>query len=201
MIRPAARILAMLVASVAVAAGHVQYRGLSWKTDVAALERRQELRGQVAERHAELRETVGVSLEEFQDLIVAGAVVIDARPRSEFVKRHLAIDSYPPVLNIEPHEVDLHLERLYQLQGQPIVIYCTSGDCELGEELYLALEPFGFTDMTIYFPGWEGILAAGWPTTAGPDTWTGYDDLYADPLPEDMPLDSDGAAGPDEDGE
>lgn len=173
--RSACRILALLLLSAAAAAVHVPLRGLSWKPDVAAIEKKQVLRSHVNERHAELRRTVGIDLDAFKELIDAGAVVIDARPRSDYEKQHLSISSYPPVLNVEPEHVDQNLDRLYQLQGQPIVLYCTAPDCELAEELYVAMESFGLSGMKIYFPGWEGILAAGLPTESGPDEWTGYE--------------------------
>lgn len=168
------RTLAILAAALAAAGVYVQARGLSWRTDVDALARKLERRAQVGNRRAELRASAGVSLEQFRALIDAGAVVIDARPRTEFEKGHLSIPSFPPVLNVEPDQVDQHLERLFQLQGQPIVLYCTSETCDLAEELYIALEALGFTDMKIYFGGWEGLLAAGMPTESGPDEWAGY---------------------------
>lgn len=192
------RILALLLLSAAAAAVHVPIRGLSWKPDVAAIEKKQELRSHVNERHAELRRTVGIDLDAFKELIDAGAVVIDARPRSDFEKQHLSIPSYPPVLNVEPEHVDRNLDRLYQLQGQPIVLYCTASDCELAEELYVAMESFGLSGMKIYFPGWEGILAAGLPTENGPDEWIGYEpaDDQGDPAGAETSEfdDSDGAA-------
>jgi hypothetical protein len=64
-------------------------------------------------------------------------------------------------------------------QGQPILIYCTSDTCELGEELYLQLEKNGFFEMKIYFPGWEGLAKAGAKPASGPDTWTTADSLAA----------------------
>lgn len=173
--RSAYRILALLLLSAAAAAVHVPIRGLSWKPDVSAIEKKQGLRSHVNERHAELRRTVGIDLDAFIELIDAGAVVIDARPRSEFEKQHLSISSYPPVLNVEPEHIERNLDRLFQLQGQPIVLYCTAPDCELAEELYVAMESFGLSGMKIYFPGWEGILAAGLPTESGPDEWSGYE--------------------------
>ncbi len=196
MIRLGSQIAGILLASVVLATVHAAARGLSWTTDAAALEKKLERGDAVQQRHAELRATVGVTLEEFVSLIDAGAVVIDARPREEFEKAHLSIESYPPVLNVEPERIDQHLERLFSLQGQTIVLYCTSLTCELAEELYIAMESYGFSGMKIYFDGWEGIVEAQLPTASGPDVWTGYEsELGGQALGEDAALAPDGVDG------
>ncbi|MBW7905004.1 MAG: rhodanese-like domain-containing protein [Phycisphaerae bacterium] len=169
------RIAVILVASSAVGAGVAQWRGLPWIPDRAEIERKDA----AAERSAALRARHGVDLATFRDLIASGAIVIDARPAGEFEKGHLLIESYPPVLNVDAERAAYQRDRLEQLHGQPIVIYCTSLDCHLAEELMIELEQLGFDlDMIRLFPeGWEGLLKAGLPTTSGPDTWKGYDDL------------------------
>jgi len=159
------RILLIVVA--AGGAGAIRAWNLPWIPDIAALEARKQ-------RHQELRTRLAVSLEEMLALVEQGAVVIDARPRAEFEAGHLALDTEPPVLNVPPEEIESQLTRLMELQGLPVVLYCASEACEFAEELYTSLEAFGFTDIRIYFPGWEGIVKAGLPTTTGPDTWPGF---------------------------
>ncbi len=175
--RSVLRIALLLAISSLAATGWVSYRGLKWIPDAQSiLARKAEI--------ASVRKDRGISLEKFKEMIAQGAIVIDARPRSEFVKSHLAIESYPPVLNIEPNDVQNNqgrLETLLQL-GQPIVLYCTSSECDLAEELYANLNAMdaSFADAVIYVPGWDGILKAKLPVTSGPDTFTAAVDS-ADP--------------------
>ncbi len=164
--RSAGRIVVILV--LAAGAGFLRARELPWVPDLEELEQKQEL-------HQELRATAGITLERFRTLIEQGAVVIDARPAEAFEEGHLDTGGFPPVLNVPPGALDQNIDRLMELQGYPIVLYCTSEICDYAEELYAGLTHYGFFDMKIYFPGWEGILAAGLPTTTGPDTWTGFD--------------------------
>jgi hypothetical protein len=167
------RIAVILVVSAAVGAGYATVKGLPWKPDLHEVAKKVELKAAVNKEHERLRKTVGMTLEEFRTHIAQGGAVIDARPKEEFEKAHLRVDSQPPVLNVEPHEVTQHLTRLGPLMGQPIAIYCTSETCELGEELYLELERNQFFNMRIFFPGWEGIQKAGLPTVGGADAWSG----------------------------
>lgn len=166
------RIAIVLAVSAAVGAGYATVKGLPWKPDLKAVEGKQGRVDAVNAQHEKLRATVGLTLEELRTHIAQGGVIIDARPREEFEKAHLQVDSQPPVLNVEPHDLQRHLPRLQPLMGQPLVIYCTSETCTLGEELYILLEPNQFfSTIRIYFPGWEGLQKAGLPAVAGPDDW------------------------------
>lgn len=176
----------LVIVGISAGASYIRARDLPWIPDVAALRAAQEL-------HEKLRATAGVTLEELLSLIDQGAVVIDARSQAEFEEGHLAIEGDPPVLNVPADEVDAHVERLVQLQGVPVVLYCESNTCDYAEELYAALQQFGFVDIWIYFPGWEGIVEAGLKTATGPDNWTGFYDEWMDPL-----LDEDDAYGDQE---
>jgi rhodanese-related sulfurtransferase len=177
--RVAPRVALIVGVSAVVAAGYATVRGLPWMPDLEAIRKKDERRERVRQQKAEIRTRHGVTIEQFKQLISSGAVIIDARPAEEFERAHLANESYPPVLNVEPDKVLSQLHRLMQLHGQTIVLYCTSTDCELAEELLIELEALQFDlgDIWIFIPGWEGIVAAGLPTTSGPDTWTGYDEL------------------------
>jgi rhodanese-related sulfurtransferase len=159
----------LVIVAVAVGVGLIRARDLPWIPNVKVLKTRDTL-------HQTLRETVGVSLEQLLELIDQGAVVIDARSREAYEAGHLLLHCDPPVLNVPAEEIEAHVTRLMDLQGLPVVLYCQSQTCDYAEELYVTLQEFGFTDIRIYFPGWEGILAAGLETTTGPDTWTGFYD-------------------------
>ncbi len=158
-----------MILALAAGAGYLRARELPWVPDLHAIEQKKEL-------HQTLRQTAGITLEQFRELIDQGAVVIDARPQEAFEQGHLDTGSYPPVLNVPPGSIDANIDRLLPLQGYPIVLYCTSNNCDYAEDLYAELEHYGFFDMKIYFPGWEGIEAAHLPTATGPDTWTGLDE-------------------------
>lgn len=181
MLAAISRVLIILAACGVGAVAHVSIRGLSWTPDMKKVQQRDERKQSVDKEHEKFRATMGVSLEEFQTLISQGAVVIDARPQTEFEKEHLRTESMPPVLNVEPQNVVPNLERLNQLLGMQFVFYCTSETCELAEELFVELRPYGFTDVKIFFPGWEGIKKSSLPTMSGPDTWTGFDAPPAEP--------------------
>lgn len=157
----------LVIAGVAVGAGLIRAKDLPWVPDVEALKAKEQ-------RHETLRETIGISTERMLDLVDQGAVVIDARSQEEYEDGHLLLHTDPPVLNVPAEEIVAHAARLMDLLGLPVVLYCASETCEFAEDLYAALEGFGFTDIWIYFPGWEGIVEAGLETTTGPDTWTGF---------------------------
>jgi rhodanese-related sulfurtransferase len=157
----------LVIVLVAVGAGLLRAKDLPWVPDLEALAAKDR-------QHQTLRETIGVSLEGLLELVEQGAVVIDARPREAYEDGHLLLHTDPPVLNMPAEEIDAHADRLNELLGLPVVLYCASAICDSAEELHAALVGFGFTDIWIYFPGWEGILQAGLETATGPDTWVGF---------------------------
>jgi len=149
------RSLAIVLVTAVVAVGYAAVRGVPWRPDVEALIER-------GEQHSELRATIGVSLAEFLDLIEQGAIVLDTRSTEAFAEGRLA-SSRTLVLNIPADEIDAHLVTLEDYRGSTFVLYCTSNQCDLSEEVYLAMIDAGFDPvlMHIYFPGWEGIQEAG----------------------------------------
>lgn len=187
MVRSLARI--MVILALAAGAGYIRARDLPWILDMSAIrDREQKLQW--------LRANAGVTLDELLELIEQGAIVIDARPAADFEQEHLDTGCEPPILNVPPEQIDEHIDRLLTLRGFPIVLYCTSLNCEYSEDLYIELENFGFfgEDMKIYFPGWEDLRKAGLPLAAGPDVWTGFDDMSGDPNDVgDSPTDPNGA--------
>lgn len=166
------KMLAILAISAGIGSGTAVYRKLSWQPNKQKVEETQRRRGEVGERHDQIRKSAGISLEEFKAMIQRGAIVIDARSKEDFEKSHLRIDSEPPVLHLEPDKVDAAaLNRLMNLSDRPFAIYCNSAECKLGEELYVELEKNGFSNMKIYVDGWEGITKAKLPVVSGPDVW------------------------------
>lgn len=170
--RSLVRILILLAAASVAGAVSAAWRGLPWVPDKVVVQKKLATLDKVGKRHKELREKVGISLDGLKAAMQQGVIILDARPREEFDAAHLEYNFNPPVLNIEPEKVGENLKRLSARAGQPVIIYCTSDECTLGEELYLALESYNlFFDVKIYFPGWEGLQAANMPTVSGPDTW------------------------------
>lgn len=177
------------IAALAILVGGVSatLRGLAWKPDRAVVEKKIEIRSATDKRHDEIRKTRGVSLDEFKQGMASGAIVIDARTREDFEKGHLKTPGDPPVLNVEPHNVEANLNRLMSVSDRPFLIYCNSEECKLGEELYVALEPYGFSNMRIYFAGWKGLEEAKMPAISGPDLWAVDVPVPTEPPTEDAP--------------
>ena len=153
-----ARLMGIVVLSVAASAGNALVRHVSWVPDLKA-------KKAAVQRHVELRATAGVTLDEFLALIDQGAVVIDTRPVSAFEDGHFA-HTEALVLNVPADEVAEHLARLEDLAGCRFVLYCSSEACDSSEDAYAAMVSAGFdpADLFIYFPGWEGIVEAGLET-------------------------------------
>lgn len=153
-----ARLVGVVGLSVAVSAGSALVRHLPWVPDLEAMER--EVR-----QHDELRAMAGVTLDELLALIDEGAVVVDARPASEFEEGHLAAPQ-TFVINVSADEFDVHLPQLREFEGCRFVLYCSSEACDSSAEVYAAMVDVGFdpADLCIYFPGWEGIVEAGLET-------------------------------------
>ncbi|MDX2200194.1 MAG: hypothetical protein SF069_14630 [Phycisphaerae bacterium] len=114
------------------------------------------------------KKTRAIDLAAFKAHYASGNLVIDARSAEEFQKGHLAC---PLIMNVPTEAAGDHMDRLMAFSGQPIVIYCTSLDCDLAEQLYCRLEPMGFVDMKLFPPGWQdGILKEDLPIATGPES-------------------------------
>jgi len=157
----------LVIVAIAGGAGLVRARNLPWVPDAKKIQEKQD-------EHSWLRANRGLTLDQLLEKIDEGAVVIDARGADAYADGHLALNTDPPVLNVPAEEIDQHVDRLMKVLGYPLVLYCTSNTCEYAEELYESLTSYGFRDIWIYFPGYEGIRDAGLPTTTGPDSWTGF---------------------------
>lgn len=168
------KILAITAAALVAAAVQARRLDFPWVPAAQQVKVEQQVRGQ----SSALRERHGVDLERFQQLMSEGAIVIDARPASEFAKAHVAAPPAALVLNVPGGEADEHVERLLPLTGYRFVIYCTSLTCDLAEQVLVAMLDYGFNpdDLYLYPPGWQdGIVPNGLPTASGPDAWTPAD--------------------------
>ncbi|MCA9244544.1 MAG: rhodanese-like domain-containing protein [Phycisphaerales bacterium] len=173
---------------------HARMTSLPWRTDVPAVQRRLEIKDVVKTHRGndgssseaanaggkEGEPSLGygrVSLDELRAAIDDPyVIIIDARPHTEFEAGHLS-RSVTPTLNIDA-ERSFDDPRMSELMssGLQFVLYCTSTDCDLAEQLYVAMTQMGFngSQIRIFPPGWEGIEQAKLPTASGPDEWTGF---------------------------
>lgn len=194
------RILLLFAAAMALGAVWASVKDVPWTPDVEAVRTRLANQKANAERVAAAPEVdkteldrLAISLDELRRYIDEGAAIIDARDRAAFEAEHLYVGREPPVINVPPEDAyDKHLDRLYSLQGYPIVLYCNSAECELAEDLYRFLVSAGITESSevrIFRPGWEVLEHSDLPKASGPDTWAGFGMPPADPF-----ADSDGDA-------
>lgn len=167
MIRFVTGTLAILVLSAAVGLGSAAVRRLPFVPNVEAIQKSEQTQSW-------LRAHAGLTLAEFKEHYESGGLVIDARSPEEFAKGHL---DAPLILNIPPDDLAGRGDILMSFLGQPIVLYCTSNECDLAEQLWEGLEAYGLTAQTIppaariYFPGWQdGILPNNLPTRQGATT-------------------------------
>ncbi|GAB5464735.1 MAG: hypothetical protein Kapaf2KO_01710 [Candidatus Kapaibacteriales bacterium] len=80
-------------------------------------------------------------------------VILDARTPEAFSRSH--IDG---AINLFPHEndQDLLMNGIMQLpQDKKYLVYCNGPLCDLGHELAMLLQDFGYQDIYIFVGGWE----------------------------------------------
>jgi rhodanese-related sulfurtransferase len=99
-------------------------------------------------------ETKYITLREFSDLNAAHAVVIDARQARDFAQGHVN-----GAMNIPPGSTRIErMEILRDVDNQhPIVCYCQSVACVYSEVLAIQLASDGFSNVTVFSPGWEEL--------------------------------------------
>jgi rhodanese-related sulfurtransferase len=96
-----------------------------------------------------------------------GTLVLDARRTSVYEEGHIAgARSFP----IWEAEVDRRIEALVN-EGrdtkQPVVVYCTGGDCEDSHMLAQKLFGAGFENALVYRDGWPDWLERGGASRQG----------------------------------
>ena len=153
----------IVVASLAVSAGYAFVRGIPWRPDLEAIAAK-------AQHRAVLHAEVGITLDEFRELVGSGAIVVDVRSADAFEEEHLAAPE-TVVLNVPASELDEHIPRLMALLGEELVLHCSSVDCDDAEEVYEQLVGFGFEPARLHVlvPGWKGLVEAGWEAVSGPE--------------------------------
>lgn len=180
--KSAIRIVVIVAAASGVGLGYAGLRGFAFAPDVAAVQARLTKKADVHAQRDAIRARHGIDLAEFKRLIAAGAFVVDARPAKAFAEGHLALPetAFVPTLNIEPARVIEEQGRLFALQqlmgpGQVLVLYCTSDECDLAEELLTELQRLGFdaTAVRLFVPGWAALEKTDLPRARGADAWTG----------------------------
>ena len=107
-------------------------------------------------------ETVG--REEFRSAIASkDDLVIDARPSSSYRHGHV-----PGAINLSRDAFAqdyLRLrESLEKAKDNPIVVYCTGGDCHDSKMVAQALTSLGFSQVRVFIGGWDEWTKAGLPS-------------------------------------
>jgi rhodanese-related sulfurtransferase len=104
-----------------------------------------------------------VRLPEFRSAVEARkALILDARPFVFYEQGHV-----PGALNLARDDFALdyrHLSPILQsYAGQPIIVYCSGGDCHDSRLVANALLTLGFSNVSVFAGGWEAWSAAGFP--------------------------------------
>ncbi|MBC7834813.1 MAG: rhodanese-like domain-containing protein [Phycisphaerales bacterium] len=95
-----------------------------------------------------------------------GAVFLDARTEDEYATGHIAGAHYTPMSAFRGSEPPEYLASL--AKDQMIVVYCGGGDeCHASEQVAIALQLAGFTDVSVLHDGYIGWSAMGHPIETG----------------------------------
>ncbi len=89
------------------------------------------------------------------------AVFVDSRDREEFVKGHIKGAFSLPTAEFD-HHVPLFMELV--TLTTPIVTYCSGQGCDSSTELAELLLGSGYTDVKVFYGGWQQWKDAGYPT-------------------------------------
>jgi rhodanese-related sulfurtransferase len=101
-----------------------------------------------------------ISLEKAKDLYESrGALFVDARHDFEYKMGHIH-----GAINIALKEIDTHRIRL---EGTPkekmLIVYCDGVECNSSIELALKLMELKFTNVKVFFGGWQEWKAKNFP--------------------------------------
>jgi len=166
-LRSGVRILVLLAGATLIGVGYGRYRQIPLVPDV------QQIKEERDQRAIWVQQT-GIDLADFVRHYQAGRLVIDARAPEAFEEGHL---DAPLIMNIPAEAAHDCLHRALSFIGTPIVIYCSSADCESAQELWDDMRSWAFPPETlrVFHPGWIGIQEAKLPIARGPDMF--QDDL------------------------
>jgi 3-mercaptopyruvate sulfurtransferase SseA len=101
----------------------------------------------------------GIKREAILAAIDQGAIVIDARTEEKYRNGHI-----PTAHNLPAHSVQENLGTVYQWVSTPndfLIVYCGGGECDESSEVFKLLKASGFTNLHLYFGGWEDWTKAG----------------------------------------
>ena len=96
-----------------------------------------------------------VDLSQFRNAVTnKSALILDARPAVFFARGHV-----PGALNLSRDDFSHDYRRLDRMlkaaQGEPIIVYCSGGECHDSRLVANALLSLGFSDVSVYTGGWE----------------------------------------------
>src|ERR1700691_1056044 len=110
-------------------------------------------------------DTIGLS--EFRSAVESkGALILDARPSFFFEQGHV-----PGALNLSRDSFARDYRHLSPVlkaaTDQPIIVYCSGGDCHDSRLVAGALLTLGVSNVRVFTGGWDAWSAAGLPAATG----------------------------------
>ncbi len=88
------------------------------------------------------------------------ALFIDARHSFEFSRRHI-----PHAVNIPLADADAAISRLDSVsRDRYLIVYCDGAECNSSMDVGVRLMQAGFTNVHVFFGGWEEWTGKGYPT-------------------------------------
>lgn len=102
-------------------------------------------------------------------LVARGVLVIDARRKKDYEQGHVAF-----ARNISPWEGDADAKITALVNegrdgAQPVVVYCSGGDCEDSHMLATRVYGGGFNNLLVYKDGWPDWVKRGGKSATGPE--------------------------------
>ncbi len=84
-------------------------------------------------------------------IVEQNAIIVDARSKMQYMFGH--IDG---AVNVPVDDSDVEaLVETHRLRDKPLILYCTSAECDMAERLSEKLFTFGLKEIKIYSGGWE----------------------------------------------
>jgi rhodanese-related sulfurtransferase len=90
--------------------------------------------------------------------------LIDARPIDQYAAGHVSGAFH---LDFAAFQGGTPEEKLAMLQGMPLIIYCSGGDCDASHKVQTMLRRYGFEELYVFVPGYPGLEEAGFPIEQG----------------------------------
>ena len=112
---------------------------------------------------------VEVSGDDAAWLVARGVFIVDARRTKDYEAGHIA-----GARNISPWEGDADAKVTALVSegrdpAQPVLVYCSGGDCEDSHMLAQRLFGGGFNNLLVYRDGWPDWVKRGGKSAAGPE--------------------------------